>query len=70
MVVFYKSKKTAEGMYEDTGIVSEDIPEYIIKDGKTPTNVTVVFSKFKDFVDMIPQNKAYDNLVSNRDEAI
>ena len=70
MVVFYKSKKTTEGTYEDTGIVSEDLPEYIIKDGKTPANVTVVFSKFKDFVDMIPQNKAYDNIVSNRDEAI
>lgn len=70
MVVFYKSKKTAEGTYEDTGIVSEDLPEYIIKNGKTPANVTVVFSKFKDFVDMIPQNKAYDNLANNRDEAV
>ena len=70
MVVYYKTQKTPEGTYEDTGIVSEELPEYIIKDGKTQANVTVVFSKFKDFVDMIPQNKAYDNLANNRDEAV
>lgn len=45
----------------DSGITPKLCDGYIDDDFKVPSNVTIFFAKFKDFVDVYPENKSYNN---------
>lgn len=52
----------------ETGITKNLVPDYLDDTLKVPANVSVIFSRFKDFVDIIPVNYSYTNEFN--DEAI
>lgn len=54
----------------DSGIIHQLVPEYVSEDGKVMPNVTILFSKFKAFVENYPYNDSYNINVSNQDETI
>lgn len=56
LIVCYQMDKDGQ----ETGILQSSLPDYVSSDYKTPSNVTVIFSKFKEFADMIPHNKSFD----------
>lgn len=45
--------------YNGNGIVKDLVPDYLSDDLKTATNVTIIHSKFKDFVEHFPLNQSY-----------
>lgn len=77
LIVCYGMKKIAKKEenekeeWIDSGITHQLVPEYVSEDGKVMPNVTVLFSKFKAFVENYPYNDSYNiNLPKNQDEAI
>lgn len=54
----------------DSGITHQLVPEYVSEDGKVMPNVTVLFSKFKAFVENYPYNDSYNINLPNQDETI
>ena len=72
LVVCYGKKERHIGKdteYVDSGITHELVPEYFSKDGKIMTNVTILFSKFKEFVDNYPYNSSYSEEDKYKNEA-
>lgn len=64
--------ETQEGHkeYIDSGITHALVPEYISEDGKVMQNVTILFSKFKAFVENYPYNNSYEIDYQNYDETL
>lgn len=50
-----------EGKWVDSGITSELVPDFIDKDLNVRPNISVLFSKFKAFVEHLPMNDSYNN---------
>lgn len=48
--------------YDDKGISTELVPDFLTSDLTPVANVSVLHSKFKDFVKHYPLNQSYDNL--------
>lgn len=44
---------------EDTGITNALVPDFYQECSELPSNVSVLFSTFKDFVELLPLNKSY-----------
>lgn len=65
IIVCYGERKTinkdGEEIFEESGITPELCGGYIDDKFKMPSNVTIFFAKFKDFVDIYPENKSYNN---------
>ena len=51
--------------YDDKGISKELVPGFLNDDLSPVANVTVLHSKFKDFVKHYPLNQSYDNTFPN-----
>lgn len=51
--------------YDDKGISKELVPDFLNDDLSPVANVTVLHSKFKDFVKHYPLNQSYDNTYPN-----
>lgn len=47
---------------QDTGITSDLVPDYVSVEDKVPPKVTILFSKFKAFVEEYPENNSYDSI--------
>lgn len=60
--------KTPDG--KEVGILHENLKEYVSTDMKVRSNVSVLFSTFKDFVELFPMNNSYDKKNSIEDETI
>lgn len=75
-MVCYGTKKITTGEeptkeeWIDSGITHQLVPEYVSEDGKVMPNVTVLFSKFKAFVENYPYNDSYNINLPNQDETI
>ena len=54
----------------ETGIKGEYAPDFIYDDLKVPSNVTVLFSTFKDFVEAYPLNQSYADIIVSPHAAI
>jgi len=50
-----------EGKWVDSGITSGLVPDFIDKDLNVRPNISVLFSKFKAFVEHLPMNDSYNN---------
>ncbi len=50
-----------EGKWVDSGITSGLVPDFIDKDLNVQPNISVLFSKFKAFVEHLPMNDSYNN---------
>lgn len=74
LVVCYGMKNFAKdgevAKWDDSGIMHELVPDFISEDGHVSQNVTVLFSKFKAFVENYPNNNSYDVDNQNNYEAI
>lgn len=73
LIVCYGMQKITKDEKEewvDSGITHQLVPEYVSDDGNVMPNVTVLFSKFKAFVENYPYNDSYDINVPNQDETI
>lgn len=74
LVVCYGMKNFAKdgdvAKWDDSGIMQELVPDFISEDGHVSQNVTVLFSKFKTFVENYPNNNSYDVDNQNNYEAI
>ena len=76
LIVCYGTKKITTGEeptkeeWIDSGITHQLVPEYVSEDGKVMPNVTVLFSKFKSFVENYPYNDSYNINLPNQDETI
>ena len=76
LIVCYGTKKITTGEeptkeeWIDSGITHQLVPEYVSEDGKVMPNVTVLFSKFKAFVENYPYNDSYNINLPNQDETI
>ena len=75
LIVCYGTKKViGEGEKKEewieSGITHQLTPEYVSEDGKVMPNVTILFSKFKAFVENYPYNDSYNINILNQDEAI
>ena len=74
LVVCYGKKNFSENgeaaKWDDSGITNELVPDFISEDGNVAQNVTVLFSKFKAFVENYPYNSSYEIDNQNNNEAI
>jgi len=74
LVVCFGMKNVAEKgedeKWEERGITHELVPDFISEDGNVAQNVTVLFSKFKAFVENYPYNSSYEIDNTNNYEAI
>ena len=73
LIVCYGMQKITKDEKEewvDSGITHQLVPEYVSDDGNVMPNVTVLFSKFKAFVENYPYNDSYNINVPNQDETI
>lgn len=72
IVCYGMEKRTKDENVEwiDSGITHQLVPEYVSEDGKVMPNVTVLFSKFKAFVENYPDNDSYSINLTNQDETI
>ena len=74
LIVCYGMKKFEEEgqeeKWDESGINHELTPEYVSSEGTVMTNVTIIFSKFKAFVENYPYNDSYNISAINRDETI
>ena len=74
LVVCYGKKNFSENgeaaKWDDSGITHELVPDFISEDGNVAQNVTVLFSKFKTFVENYPYNSSYEIDNQNNNEAI
>lgn len=50
-----------EGKWIDCGIVSDLVPDYMDENLIVRPNVSILFSKFKEFVEHLPMNNSYNN---------
>ena len=50
-----------EGKWVDSGITTGLVPDFIDKDLNVQPNISVLFSKFKAFVEHLPMNDSYNN---------
>ena len=50
-----------EGKWIDSGIVSDLVPDYLDENLVVRPNVSILFSKFKAFVEHLPMNYSYNN---------
>ena len=50
---------------QETGIIRSLVPDFLDEKLIPPINVSILFSKFKDFVNLIPLKSSYPNSVSN-----
>ena len=67
LIVCYGKDKNGE----ETGIIPSFAEDFISEDMRVPSNVSVLFSTFKDFVEAYPLNQAYtDNNNRQQNEAI
>lgn len=48
--------------YDDGGITQDLVPDFLTADLKTVANVTILHSKFKDFVEHYPLNMSYNTI--------
>ena len=64
------SKDGEEDKWEESGITHNLVPDFVSTDGHVVQNVTVLFSKFKAFVENYPYNSSYEVENSNNDETI
>lgn len=60
LIVCYGQIET-EGEWVDSGITSGLVPDFIDKDLNVQPNISVLFSKFKAFVEHLPMNDSYNN---------
>lgn len=75
LIVCYGTKKVIEEgekkeKWIESGITHQLTPEYVSEDGKVMPNVTILFSKFKAFVENYPYNDSYNINILNQDETI
>lgn len=75
LIVCYGTKKVIEESEKkekwiESGITHQLTPEYVSEDGKVMPNVTILFSKFKAFVENYPYNDSYNINILNQDETI
>lgn len=74
LVVCFGMKKVVEEgkdeKCEESGITHELVPDFISEDGNVAQNITVLFSKFKAFVEKYPYNSSYEIDNTNNYEAI
>ena len=70
IVVGFGFQEDGEKRWIDSGITHKLVPEYVSEDGKVMPNVTVLFSKFKAFVENYPYNDSYNINVTTQDETI
>lgn len=73
VVCFGKNKISKDGeedKWEESGITHNLVPDFVSEDGLVVQNVTVLFSKFKAFVENYPYNSSYEVENSNNDETI
>lgn len=74
LVVCYGMKNFAkngeDAKWDDSGITHDLVPDFISDDGNVAQNVTVLFSKFKAFVENYPYNSSYEIDNTNNYEAI
>lgn len=73
VVCFGKNKISKDGeedKWEESGITHNLVPDFVSTDGHVVQNVTVLFSKFKAFVENYPYNSSYEVENSNNDETI
>ena len=73
VVCFGMKNFTNEGdkdKWEESGITHTLVPDFVSEDGIVAQNVTILFSKFKSFVEHYPYNSSYDVENSNNDETI
>lgn len=74
LVVCYGMKNFAkngeDAKWDDCGITHDLVPDFISDDGNVAQNVTVLFSKFKAFVENYPYNSSYEIDNTNNYEAI
>ena len=54
----------------ETGIQQEYAPDFIYDDLKVPSNVTILFSTFKEFVEAYPLNQSYADIIVTPHAAI
>lgn len=54
-----------EGKWVDSGIVSDLVPDYLDEKLVVRPNVSILFSKFKAFVEHLPMNNSYNNPFEN-----
>lgn len=60
-----------DGEGNETGILPENASDYIRgEDMKVPSNVSVLFSTFKDFVEAYPLNQSYSDIIQQTYEAV
>jgi hypothetical protein len=50
-----------EGKWIDSGITSKLVPDYIDDNFVVMPNISILFSKFKAFVEHLPMNNSYNN---------
>lgn len=63
-------KNGEDAKWDDSGITHDLVPDFISDDGNVAQNVTVLFSKFKAFVENYPYNSSYEIDNTNNYEAI
>lgn len=56
--------------WEESGITHNLVPDFVAEDGTVTQNVTIIFSKFKAFVENYPYNSSYEVDNPNNYEAI
>lgn len=59
IVCYGQSEK--EGKWIDSGIVPDLVPDYLDQNLVVSPNVSILFSKFKAFVEHLPMNNSYNN---------
>lgn len=64
LIVCYGQTKK-EGKLVDSGIVSDLVPDYLDEKLVVRPNVSILFSKFKAFVEHLPMNNSYNNPFEN-----
>lgn len=64
LIVCYGQTKK-EGKWVDSGIVSDLVPDYLDEKLVVRPNVSILFSKFKAFVEHLPMNNSYNNPFEN-----
>lgn len=71
IIVCYGTKliedKEGNTTYIDSGIIKDIIPGFISEEGFVMPNVTVIFSKFKAFVEHYPINASYITITNNNE---
>lgn len=66
-MVCYGKMEDKDKNWVECGITHELVPEFVSEDKQVMQNVTVIYSKFKAFVENYPYNNSYelDNQMNN-----